>query len=85
MSQPPEERTPDGREEAQTIELGEPRRADTEGPDESLEELPRPNLDRRQDRISTERKPAGPPLEAGPESLDEGRARENTEPPTDPS
>ena len=85
MSQPPEERTPDGVQEAKTVELGEPHRADTEGRDESLEESPRPNLDRRQDRISTERKQAGPPLEAGPESLDEGRAVENTEPPTDPS
>lgn len=84
MSQSREERVPDGSQETESVELGDPARIDQETR-ESLEDQPRPNLDRREERISTTRKPMGPPLETGTPSFDETPPPENTEGPTDPS
>ena len=84
MSQSPEARTPDGGEEAVSVEVGEPVRIEDplRG---SQEDQPRPNLDQREERISTTRKPMGPPIEEDTPSLEESRPRENPEGPTDPS
>jgi hypothetical protein len=73
------ERAPDGRDEAQSVDLGEPERIERGGPQEDVEP---PDLDERQRRIRPERRPAGPPLEETPR--EERRGAERTEPPVDP-
>jgi len=85
MSESPEARIPDGVQEAQSVELGDPARVDDEPTRGSLDE--RPDLDRREERISSTRKPMGPPLEPGAASPDATRgsgSTESTEGPTDP-
>ena len=74
---------PDGTEEATRAEVGEPSRIDEEaGGGLSLEE--RPDLDARQDRLGTVRKPAGPSRGAS-EERDDTPPRQNPQGPTDPS
>lgn len=85
MSQSSEERAPDGGQETESVELGDPARIEVETTRGSSQEQPRPNLDQREERISTTRKPMGPPLEAGTASLDDTRGLGSTEGPTDPS
>jgi hypothetical protein len=83
MSEDPEGRPPAGEAEPVSVDVGEPTRA-TRG--EGGEER-RPDLDERESRISTERKPMGPPLqdpEAPPESDFERRERGPAERPVDP-
>jgi|GEM_PF-4334138 len=81
-------REPDGDEQAKTSEVGEPRRGLEHDEKRALEEE-RPDLDERQSRISTRRKPMGPPLddlEERAEDLAREAAPETPpEPPTDPS
>jgi hypothetical protein len=74
MSDETEGRAPAGEAEGQSAEVGEPERG-------GGEETPgrQPDFDARQERIRTERKPAGPPLEeAGDEEAVRG---EDEEPP----
>lgn len=78
-------RAPDGGEDATTVELGEPTR-ETAATRRRAREEERPDLDERERRIRTERKPMGPPLEAPTEERDDPRPREGpSEPPTDPA
>ena len=74
---------PQGDEETSRAELGEPRTVE-EGAERGLDEG-RPDLDEREERIRTERKPMGPPLE---EPSQEGArdipAEAPSEPPADP-
>ena len=74
---------PEGRAEADAIELGEPVR-ESDDTERAPREEDRPDLDERQRRIGEERKPMGPPLN---EREDRGEEREqpaSTEEPTDP-
>jgi hypothetical protein len=83
MSDQPSGRAADGREEGNSVDAGEPAR-EPNGEREALDEE-RPDLDERERRIRTERKPMGPPL---PEPEDRGDEREvevPPEPPTDPA
>lgn len=76
---PPE---PAETDEARTAEAGEASRP-SPGTQELSEE--RPDYDERQDRISEERKPAGPPLpESDEEAPRELAAPAEDEPPVDP-
>jgi hypothetical protein len=82
----PEGRPPAGRGEANSVEHGEPAH-EREARDEALRQEPRPNLDEREDRISTRRKPMGPPLpepEEPREDALERRDEQPSEPPVDP-
>jgi hypothetical protein len=90
MNEQEREPAPHGTEEANSGELGEPEHEPAEIEEalraEREEELP--DFDERHRRISTERKPMGPPLEeeegeAAPESEEESETSE--EPPTEPS
>jgi len=87
MSEAPRERKPDGTQEARTSEAGEPSRG-LERDASALEEE-RPDLDERQSRISTRRKPMGPPIEALEEAVAdlprEAAPELSPEPPTDPT
>lgn len=77
MTEDPQGPAPAGRDEAQTVELGEPERmGDEEGRPQA-----RPDLDAREERISPRRKPAGPPLR---DAADESPPVERTEPAVDP-
>lgn len=73
---------PDNTEEAERIELGEPTQVD---PDmhEKAQGIQRPDPDRRQSLISTQRKQMGPP---SPRSAPRGEAvsAPDNEDPTDP-
>jgi hypothetical protein len=81
MSQSPNESRPDGADEAQQVEAGEPADLET---DEARDLPARPDLDRRQRNISTLRKPMGPPpSRSGP--LADASSADDAEPPTDPS
>lgn len=74
---------PDGTEEASRAEVGEPSRIDERagaGPNDEA----RPDLDAREERMSTTRKPAGPSREE-PEERDDVPPRQNDQGPTDPS
>ena len=84
MTQETEGRAPEGRSEAETVELGEPTRRNREEALRAREEEVRPDLDERDRRISTERRPMGPPLRE-PTEREELQQRERTEGPTDPS
>lgn len=91
MNEQAREPAPDGDEEARTVKLGEPEHEAGEverGAREEREEE-RPDLDERERRVSTERKPMGPPLEEGEEgaapSPEEEAAEPPAEPPTEPS
>ena len=76
-----DERAADGRQDTESIELGEPtREPDTE---RAAREHERPDLDEREDRISEQRKPMGPPLPDTDQQDDALRAP--TEGPTDPA
>ncbi len=81
-----QEPAPHGSEEAQTVDLGEPEHEDAEADEvaraERAEE--RPNLDEREARISTERKPMGPPLEAGENEHAPAAEEQAPEPPGEP-
>jgi hypothetical protein len=59
MIEKPESPPPDGREEPESVDVGEP-----ESGQERSERRDdrRPNLDEREENISTRRKPMGPPL-----------------------
>jgi hypothetical protein len=84
MTDEPQGRPPDGGEEAATVEVGEPAR-DARDTQRRAREEERPDLDERERRIRTQRKPMGPPLEE-PEGRAEPLAREvPPEPPTDPA
>jgi hypothetical protein len=75
------ERAADGRQDAESIEVGEPtRESDAE---RAAREEERPDLDEREERISEQRKPMGPPL-PDTEQQEEAR-RAPTEGPTDPA
>jgi hypothetical protein len=74
MTEEPEGPAPQGESGVESAELGEPERA---GGEESAGE--RPDLDEREQRIRTERKPAGPPLEDGDEQ--ESAAVDDDDPP----
>ena len=83
MIEEPESPPPRGQDEAQSLELGDP-----ETPSEGRREEARPNLDERERRISTRRKPMGPPLEKPEEAREEDIGRRNqgpTERPVDPA
>lgn len=88
MAGGPQEREPDGSQEAKTSRAGEPARRLEQG-ERSAREEERPDLDERQSRISTRRKPMGPPLEDMEEEADdlarEAAPEASPEPPTDPS
>jgi hypothetical protein len=72
MNEETEGPEPQGQSEVQDAEVGEPER----GGEESVGE--RPDLDARQERIRTERKPAGPPLREEEELEADG---DETDPP----
>jgi hypothetical protein len=61
---------PDGSEESESVEVGEP---DSGEERRGLQEDERPNLDEREERISTRRKPMGPPLEKPEETREADR------------
>jgi hypothetical protein len=61
---------PDGREESESVEAGEPE-SGRETRERRADE--RPNLDEREQRISTRRKPMGPPLEKPEETREDDR------------
>jgi hypothetical protein len=65
-----ESEVPDGREESESAEVGQP---DSGRERRELREDERPNLDDREQRISTRRKPMGPPLEKPEETREEDR------------
>jgi hypothetical protein len=74
---------PEGTESAQRAELGEPSQEEPEAADARAEQ-PRPDLDERERRLATVRKPMGPPtprVDIPPEEA----AEPSTEGPTDPS
>jgi hypothetical protein len=74
---------PEGTESAQRAELGEASQEEPEAAEERAEQ-PRPDLDERQQRLSSVRKPMGPPtprVDTRPEEA----AESSTEGPTDPS
>lgn len=83
----PQERPPHGSQEATASEVGEPGRES--GDERQAREEQRPDLDERQRRISTQRKPMGPPLEDL--DVEPGDTAQETAPevppeePTDPS
>lgn len=82
----PPEREPDGNQEAKTSSVGEPTRELEHGEQRAREEE-RPDLDERQSKISTRRKPMGPPLEDLEDADDiarEAAPEASPEPPTDP-
>ena len=90
MTESPEPRTPDGDEQAEAVEVGEPDRLD---PDRTRaaredEEEARPDLDARERRVRTTRRPPGPPLressDRGDRRADESADDTNVEP-TDPA
>lgn len=89
MTESPEPRTPDGGEQAEAVEAGEPARVD---PDRSRaareDEEPRPDLDERERRVRTTRRPPGPPLressDRGDRRADDSAEETNVEP-TDPA
>jgi hypothetical protein len=75
MTQESEGPAPLGQSEAESANVGEPERG---GGEESAAE--KPDLDQREERIRTERKPAGPPL-AEDEEDEESAGVEEAEPP----
>jgi hypothetical protein len=82
MSDQPSGRAADGREESNTVDAGEPAREPSEREAQAEE---RPDLDERERRIRTERKPMGPPLPEPEERGDERDVEVPPEPPTDPA
>ena len=70
MIEKPESDLPDGREESEPVEVGEPD-SGQEARERRADE--RPNLDEREQKISTRRKPMGPPLEKPEETPEEDR------------
>ena len=73
MTQESEDPAAHGQSESESAEVGEAERG---GGEESAAE--RPDLDERQERIRTERKPAGPPLA---EDEQESAVADDEEPP----
>ena len=70
---------PLGEAEVRSADAGEPQEG---GREESTAE--KPNLDERQERIRTERKPAGPPLAEDEEVEESAGAEEDDAPEVDP-
>ncbi len=83
MSDQPQGRTPDGGEESAAGQVGEPAR-DSDAVERRVREEERPDLDERERRIRTQRKPMGPPLEEAEERAGARGPEESREPPTDP-
>lgn len=83
MSDQSQERTPDGREESETVQVGEPAR-ESDAVERRAREEQRPDLDERESRIRTQRKPMGPPLQEAEERAERRGPEESPEPPTDP-
>ncbi len=83
MSDQSQERTPDGGEESTAAQVGEPVR-DSDAVERRAREEERPDLDERERRIRTQRKPMGPPLEEAEERGERRGPVESPEPPTDP-
>jgi hypothetical protein len=84
MNEDPEVRPPTGQDESASVELGEP----TSEPEGEEREERRPDLDERDRRISTRRKPMGPPLQEPEEAREDEFEREEREPaerPVDPA
>ena len=85
MSEPAESPAPQGSEQSTQVELSGP----TFQPEEDAprEEQHVPDLDRRQEAIRTERRPAGPEStnQDQEEALENELPRNNDEPETDPS
>lgn len=79
MSQDPKGPEPLGEVEAKSADAGEPKR---DGGEESAAE--KPDLDRRQERIRTERKEAGPPLTEDEQDEESAGADESDAPDVDP-
>lgn len=61
MSDTPESRAPDGSAPSREAAVGEPIQEGAEVESPGRPTPPRPDLDRRQERIPTKRRPAGPP------------------------
>jgi hypothetical protein len=74
---------PEGRGEAEAIELGEPVR-DSDDAERAPREEDRPDLDERQRGIGEGRRPMGPPLNEPQERGEEREQPASTEGPTDP-
>ncbi|MGN6254485.1 MAG: hypothetical protein ACTHO8_05830 [Solirubrobacterales bacterium] len=91
MNEHEREPAPHGKDEANAVELGEPEHepAETEGGERAERAQQRPDLDERERRISTERKPMGPPFEEREGEAASGAEEEppapSDEPPTEPS
>jgi hypothetical protein len=83
MSDQSQGRAPDGGEESATVQVGGPVR-DSDDVERRAREEERPDLDERERRIRTQRKPMGPPLEEAEERAEPRGPVESPEPPTDP-
>jgi hypothetical protein len=80
-----QERPPDGSEEAEAVEAGEPTHETEEAARARAQAEEKPDIDERESRISTRRKPMGPPLEEPVERAEAEAEPAEMHPPEEPS